>query len=54
MTKVDSVELSAKTIELGSRLADFQRERKRLVRLVYQMLGSFSEAEDVVQDSWLK
>jgi len=54
MTRVDSVEVPAKTIEPSSRLADFQRERKRLVRLAYRMLGSFSEAEDVVQDSWLK
>ncbi len=51
MTRVDSVKVSAKTIGPSSRLADFQRERKRLVRLAYRMLGSFSEAEDVVQDS---
>lgn len=54
MTRVDSAKVSAKTIGPSSRLADFQRERKRLVRLAYRMLGSFSEAEDVVQDSWLK
>jgi len=54
MTRVDSVEVPATTIEPSSRLADFQRERKRLVRLAYRMLGSFSEAEDVVQDSWLR
>ncbi|MCD2316263.1 sigma-70 family RNA polymerase sigma factor [Sphingomonas sp. IC-11] len=54
MTKVDGVEAPAKTIEPSTRLADFQRERKRLIRLAYRMLGSFSEAEDVVQDSWLK
>ncbi|MBN2973324.1 sigma-70 family RNA polymerase sigma factor [Roseomonas aeriglobus] len=54
MTRVDSAKVSAKTIGPSSRLGDFQRERKRLVRLAYRMLGSFSEAEDVVQDSWLK
>ncbi|WP_448662519.1 sigma-70 family RNA polymerase sigma factor [Sphingomonas sp. CJ20] len=54
MTRGDSVEVPTKAIEPGSRLADFQRERKRLVRLAYRMLGSFSEAEDVVQDSWLR
>lgn len=54
MTRVDSVDVPAKTIEPGSRLTDFQRERKRLVRLAYRMLGSFSEAEDVVQDSWFR
>lgn len=36
------------------RETDFQAERKRLVRLAYRMLGSFSEAEDTVQDAWLR
>ena len=54
MTKVDSVKVSAQTIGPSFRLADFQCEQKRLLRLAYRMLGSFSEAEDVVQDSWLK
>lgn len=54
MTGIDSVKMAGNQIEPSSRLADFQRERKRLVRLVYRMLGSFSEAEDVVQDAWLK
>ncbi len=54
MTKVGSVKVSAQTIGPSSRLADFQCEQKRLLRLAYRMLGSFSEAEDVVQDSWLK
>lgn len=54
MTRIDSAEMAGSPIELGCRLADFQHERKRLVRLAYRMLGSFSEAEDVVQDAWLK
>ncbi|WP_218000374.1 sigma-70 family RNA polymerase sigma factor [Sphingomonas soli] len=45
---------AGQTIEQSQRLADFQRERKRLVRLGYRMLGSFSEAEDVVQDAWFR
>ncbi|WP_200905499.1 sigma-70 family RNA polymerase sigma factor [Sphingopyxis sp. 113P3] len=45
---------AGQTIEQRQRLADFQRERKRLVRLGYRMLGSFSEAEDVVQDAWFR
>lgn len=32
----------------------FEAERPRLVRLAYRMLGSFSEAEDVVQDGWIR
>lgn len=54
MTRADSVEVPKSTARPGSRLGDFQKERKRLVRLGYRMLGSFSEAEDVVQDAWLR
>ena len=35
-------------------LAVFEAERPRLLRLGYRMLGSMSEAEDVVQDCWLR
>ncbi|QAY78956.1 sigma-70 family RNA polymerase sigma factor [Sphingosinicella sp. BN140058] len=38
----------------GQRLDDFETERKRLVRLAYRMLGSIADAEDVVQDAWLR
>ena len=34
--------------------ATFEQERPRLKRLAYRMLGSVSEAEDVVQDAWLR
>jgi RNA polymerase sigma-70 factor (ECF subfamily) len=32
----------------------FEAQRRRLFRLAYRMLGSRSEAEDVVQDAWLR
>lgn len=32
----------------------FEAQRPRLLRLAYRMLGSLSEAEDVVQDAWLR
>jgi RNA polymerase sigma-70 factor (ECF subfamily) len=34
--------------------AIFEAHRPRLVRLAYRMLGSVSEAEDIVQDGWLR
>jgi RNA polymerase sigma-70 factor (ECF subfamily) len=35
-------------------LSVFEAQRPRLGRLAYRMLGSVSEAEDVVQDAWLR
>lgn len=32
----------------------FEAHRPRLVRLAYRMLGSLAEAQDVVQDAWLR
>lgn len=32
----------------------FEGQRPRLLRLAYRMLGSVAEAEDVVQDAWLR
>jgi RNA polymerase sigma-70 factor, ECF subfamily len=37
-----------------SGLEAFETERPRLGRLAYRMLGSVAEAEDVVQDAWLR
>ena len=34
--------------------AIFEAQRPRLLRLAYRMLGSISEAEDIVQDAWLR
>jgi len=35
-------------------LAIFEAERRRLTGLAYRMLGSVSDAEDVLQDAWLR
>jgi RNA polymerase sigma-70 factor (ECF subfamily) len=32
----------------------FEAHRPRLVRLAYRMLGSIAEAEDIVQDAWIR
>jgi len=34
--------------------AAFEAQRPRLMRLAYRMLGSVTEAEDAVQDAWLR
>jgi RNA polymerase sigma-70 factor (ECF subfamily) len=39
------------TSEVGSR---FERHRRHLIGLAYRMLGSYAEAEDVVQDAFLR
>jgi len=36
------------------RMEGFEAQRPRLMRLAYRMLGSLAEAEDVVQDTWLR
>jgi RNA polymerase sigma-70 factor (TIGR02957 family) len=35
-------------------LADFDRHRRLLFSVAYQMLGSVADAEDTVQDAWLR
>ena len=34
--------------------AIFERERPRLVGLAYRLLGSLADAEDVVQEAWIR
>jgi RNA polymerase sigma-70 factor (ECF subfamily) len=33
---------------------DFERHKENLFRIAYRMLGSFSDAEDLVQETWLR
>lgn len=35
-------------------VAAFEAERPRLLRLAYRLTGSFADAEDAVQESWLR
>ena len=39
---------------IAGRAAEFEALRPRLVRVAYATLGSLAEAEDVVQDAWLR
>ncbi|MEO1087463.1 MAG: RNA polymerase sigma-70 factor [Acidobacteriota bacterium] len=41
-------------MEGADRTAVFEAERPRLLAVAYRMLGSRSEAEDVVQDAWVR
>lgn len=38
----------------GDRTAEFQRHRDRLFGIAYRMTGSVADAEDLVQDAWLR
>ena len=40
--------------ERGCPPGEFEIERPRLLGLAYRMLGSLTDAEDVVQDAWLR
>ena len=39
---------------MAADVAIFESQRQRLTRLAYRMLGSVAEAEDAVQDAWLR
>lgn len=42
------------TAETNSAINDFEPHRRHLRAIAYRMLGSRAEAEDVVQDAWLR
>ncbi|MEM7020404.1 MAG: RNA polymerase sigma factor SigJ, partial [Pseudomonadota bacterium] len=39
---------------MNTALAQFETQRPRLFALAYRMLGSISEAEDVLQEAWIR
>jgi RNA polymerase sigma-70 factor (ECF subfamily) len=43
-----------RTLPDASGIEQFQAQRPRLFAVAYRMLGSASDAEDVVQDAWLR
>lgn len=43
-----------RTARREQRISGYEAERNRLHRLAYRMLGSHSDAEDVMQDAWLR
>lgn len=49
---VDSSEV--RTGELGPAVGAFDASRKRLFGIAYRMLGSVAEAEDIVQEAWVR
>ncbi|MEU2394138.1 RNA polymerase sigma-70 factor [Streptomyces sp. NPDC007369] len=42
------------TTSAAARTADFEEHRSRMFGIAYRMLGSAGEAEDTVQDAWLR
>ncbi|MBD3579946.1 MULTISPECIES: RNA polymerase sigma factor SigJ [Streptomyces] len=42
------------TTSAADRSADFEQHRPRMFGIAYRMLGSAAEAEDTVQDAWLR
>jgi DNA-directed RNA polymerase specialized sigma24 family protein len=49
-----SARLNAETGEHDDGLSAFAEVRPRLFGIAYRMLGSAAEAEDIVQDVWLR
>ena len=49
-----SARVSAETAEQDNGLSAFAEVRPRLFGIAYRMLGSAAEAEDIVQDVWLR
>jgi RNA polymerase sigma-70 factor (ECF subfamily) len=46
--------MSEPHVDVDARAAVFEAERPKLLGLAYRLLGSLGDAEDVVQDAWLR
>jgi RNA polymerase sigma-70 factor, ECF subfamily len=50
----DTAFRSAKPFDMKDRPSEFQRHRPRLFSIAYRMLGSRADAEDILQDAYLR
>jgi RNA polymerase sigma-70 factor (ECF subfamily) len=50
----DSAELGASRAQLDDAAAEFALVRPRLLRIAARIVGSRTEAEDIVQDAWIR
>ena len=50
----DDLDQAAEQAGLSSATAQFERSRRRLFGIAYRMLGSVAEAEDVLQEVWIR
>lgn len=50
----DHAQTSPGTSELGDAISAFGKLRPRLFRIAYRLRGNVGEAEDIVQDAWIR
>ena len=52
--RITDVRMSGEWAELDDAADVFSRERRRLFGIAYRMLGSVADAEDILQDAWIR